>query len=95
MKKNITPDWLQEASKRIILHMNEDHSTSIVSALHAQHDIKDTDAKMEHLATDGYYVLSKGKLLFLTFEMDCENVTEYKLELVKHAKKYREYELSE
>tara|TARA_B100000519_G_scaffold98731_1_gene85800 strand:+ start:512 stop:799 length:288 start_codon:yes stop_codon:yes gene_type:complete len=95
MKRTVIPKWLQAASERIIQHMNEDHSKSIVSTLHAQHDIKDSNAKMENLATDGYFVLSKGKLLFLNFEKNCENVNEYKGELVKHANKYREYELSE
>ena len=95
MQRTIIPKWLQAVSKGIIQHMNEDHSKSIVSTLHAQHDIKDTKAKMDNLATDGYFVLSKGKLLFLNFEKDCENINEYKEELVKHAKKYREYELSE
>ena len=42
-----------------------------------------------------FELLSKGKLLFLNFEKNCENVNEYKGELVKHANKYREYELSE
>ena len=73
MKKTI-PDWLEANSARIIQHMNEDHSKSIVSTLHAQHDIKDSNARMEKLATDGYYVLTQGKLLFLGFENRCENV---------------------
>ena len=67
MKKTI-PDWLEANSARIIQHMNEDHSKSIVSTLHAQHDIKDSKARMEKLTTDGYYVLTQGKLLFLSFE---------------------------
>ena len=85
--------WLEDSSKRIIEHMNDDHSNSIVSALNAQHGIKDTNARMEELEADGYYALSEGKLYFLTFEGVCSNVDEYKLELVKHAKKYRKYEL--
>ena len=91
--KETIPDWLEANSARIIQHMNEDHSKSIVSTLHAQHDIKDSKARMEKLATDGYYVLTQGKLLFLSFENRCENVNEYKTELVKHAKMYREYEI--
>ena len=59
MKEKILPDWLEANSKRIIQHMNEDHTKSIVSTLHAQHDIKDTKAKMDKLATDGYYALKK------------------------------------
>ena len=41
MKKNDLPEWLSKASYRIIEHMNEDHSNSIVSTLNAQHSIKD------------------------------------------------------
>ena len=93
MKEKILPDWLEANSKRIIQHMNEDHSKSIISTLHAQHDIKDTKAKMDKLATDGYYALTKGKLMFLKFEIHCKDINEYKMELVKHAKKYREYEI--
>ena len=58
MKEKIIPDWLEANSKRIIEHMNEDHSKSIISTLHAQHDIKDTKVKMEKLAIDGYYALT-------------------------------------
>ena len=93
MKEKIIPDWLEANSKRIIEHMNEDHSKSIISTLHAQHDIKDTKAKMEKLAIDGYYALTKGKLMFLKFENRCKDINEYKSELVKHAKMYREYEI--
>lgn len=95
MNSKAIPDWLQTASKGIIEHMNEDHSRSIVSTLHAQHDIKDTNAKMKALTTDGYFVLSKERLLFLSFELHCSNVKEYKTELIKHATMYRQYEISE
>ena len=43
------PGWLFNASSRIIKHMNDDHSDSIVSTLNAQHGIKDKNAKMEKL----------------------------------------------
>ena len=49
MKETKQPDWLIDAAPRIISHMNEDHSNSIVSTLHAQHQIKDPKAKMEAL----------------------------------------------
>ena len=69
MMKKAIPDWLEANSARIIQHMNEDHSKSIVSTLHAQHDIKDSKARMEKLTTDGYYALTQGKLLFLNFRI--------------------------
>ena len=69
MKEKIIPDWLEGSSNRIIQHMNEDHSKSIISTLHAHHGIKDPKAKMEKLAADGYYVLTKGRLMFLKWYM--------------------------
>ena len=73
--------------------MNEDHSNSIVSTLNAQHGIKDKNAKMKELQVNGYFVLSNQKLYFLEFEQFCNSTEQYKAELIKHAKKYRSYEL--
>jgi putative heme iron utilization protein len=93
MTENKKPDWLADAAPRIISHMNEDHSNSIVSALNAQHQIKDPEAKMEALETNGYYAYSKGERYFLVFEKTCKNDSEYKDELIKHARNYRAFEL--
>ena len=93
MDDSIVPEWLLNASKRIIEHMNEDHSNSIVSTLNAQHGIKDKNAKMEELQVNGYFVLSNQKLYFLKFEQICNSAKEYKVELIKHTKKYISYEL--
>jgi len=49
MSKSKVPEWLVKASDRIIEHMNDDHSNSIVSTLNAQHGIKDKDARMNKL----------------------------------------------
>ena len=93
MNDSKVPNWLMNASNRIIEHMNEDHSNSIVSALNAQHGIKDNNAKMEKLQVKGYFALSNQKLYFLEFERVCNSAEEYKAELIKHAKKYKQYEL--
>tara|TARA_Y100000768_G_scaffold313057_1_gene247770 strand:- start:352 stop:1068 length:717 start_codon:yes stop_codon:yes gene_type:complete len=87
-----SPKWL-ERENSIIEHMNEDHSNSIVSTLNAQLDIKDPEAKMIALNTDGYYVSTRGKIRFLTFMTCCLNMKQYKDELVRQAHDYREYEL--
>ena len=58
MNESKVPEWLLNASNRIIEHMNEDHSNSIVSTLNAQHGIKDKNAKMEELQVNGYFALS-------------------------------------
>ncbi len=55
MKKNDLPEWLSKASYRIIEHMNDDHSNSIVSTLNAQRGIKDENAKMEKLMVNVYF----------------------------------------
>ena len=60
--------WLFNASSRIIEHMNEDHSDSIVSTLNAQHGIKDKSAKMEKLEVNGYFASFRGNSYFLEFE---------------------------
>ena len=65
MKKNDLPEWLSKASYRIIEHMNDDHSNSIVSTLSAQHGIKDKNAKMEKLEVNGYFASSNEKFYFL------------------------------
>ena len=93
MKKNDLPEWLSKASNRIIEHMNDDHSNSIVSTLNAQHGIKDENAKMEKLMVNGYFASSGEKSYFLEFENVCNSAEEYKIELIKHAKKNRNYEL--
>ena len=93
MDDSKVPEWLLKASDRIIEHMNDDHSNSIISTLNAQHGIKDKNAKMEKLEVDGYFALSNQKLYFLKFEQICNSAEEYKRELIKQAKKYRDYEL--
>ena len=93
MNVSKVPTWLFNASSRIIEHMNDDHSDSIVSTLNAQHGIKDKNAKMEKLEVNGYFASSNGKLYFLEFEQVCNSAEEYKAELIKHAKKYKQYEL--
>lgn len=93
MKKNDLPEWLSKASYRIIEHMSDDHFNSIVSTLNAQHGIKDKNAKMEKLEVNGYFASSNEKFYFLEFEKVCNSTEEYKTELIKHAKKYRNYEI--
>ena len=93
MKESDLPEWLSKAFYRIIEHMNDDHSNSIVSTLNAQYGIKDENAKMEKLMVNGYFASSGEKFYFLEFENVCNSAEEYKTELIKHAKKYRNYEL--
>ena len=87
------PEWLIKVSDEVIEHMNKDHSNSIVSTLHAQHGIKDKDAKMSKLEVNGYFTMSNEKLYFIDFENTCKSMGQYKNELIRNAKKYRNYEL--
>ena len=64
-----------------------------MSALHAQHGIKDINARMVELFVNGFNASSENKVYFLTFEKSCSSPEEYKHELIKHAKKYRDYEI--
>ena len=88
------PKWLSEAADRIAVHMNLDHSNSIVSTLHAQFGIRDPMARMENLKIDGYYISSNGKFYFAKFTKKCNSVDEYREELIKHAQLYRDFEIS-
>ena len=91
MVKN-KPEWTYN-EQVIIEHMNSDHTNSIVSTLNAQHGIKDPEAIMKSLDVNGYYVLSCNKTYFIKFEKSCNTTSEYKDELIKQAKKYRNFEL--
>ena len=93
MKESDLPEWLSKAFYKIIEHMNDDHSNSIVSTLNAQYGIKDENAKMEKLMVNGYFASSGEKFYFLEFENVCNSAEEYKVELIKHSKKYKNYEL--
>ena len=86
------PKWL-ERERSIINHMNDDHSNSIISTLHAQLGIKDSKAEMVAINTDGYYVRSNDELMFIKFDKCCTNLKDFKDELVKQAHANREYEL--
>ena len=90
--RNSSPKWLNQ-EEGIISHMNDDHSNSIVSSLNAQHRVKDKEAKMICLNTDGYYLLSGGKYYFIQFFDSCYTMKDYKNCLVNLAKKYKTYEL--
>ena len=90
--KSPEPKWAK-GEQAIIDHMNEDHLNSVCSALSAQHETKDKNAKMLSLCMDGYYVKSNKKIYFIEFDHPCFSIKEYKEMLVKQANDYREFEL--
>jgi len=87
-----SPKW-QDKENSIIEHMNDDHSNSIISTLHAHHKIKDKNAKMIALNIDGYYIETNKELKFIAFNHPCLNLKDFKDELVRQAHEYREFEL--
>ena len=89
--KNVSVDWF-DGEKNMINHMNEDHSNTIQSALHAEHDIKDKEATMIGLSIDGYYIRSKGHVFFINFDYPVFTSKEYRNVLIELSKKYRSFE---
>ena len=66
--------WIINASNRIIRHMNDDHSNSIVSTLNTLYGIKDKNTKMKKLEVNGYFASCREKFYFLEFENICNSV---------------------
>ena len=90
LEKNIKKPGLGQASSRIISHMNEELQ---FNCLFTHNRIKDINARMVELFVNGFNASSENKVYFLTFEKSCSSPEEYKHELIKHAKKYRDYEI--
>ena len=90
--KHFKPKWTSNQIS-IINHMNEDHAKNISASLNAQHGVQDAKAKIFALSIDGYFVKSKEKIYFISFEKVCKNAKEYKDILVEQANQYRSYEL--
>lgn len=84
-------EWF-DSEKNMIDHMNQDHSNTIQSALHAEHGIKDKEALMLGLSIDGYYVKSKEDVFFINFDYPVFTSKEYRNILIELSKKYRSYE---
>ena len=88
-------NWLDELPKwsksedSIINHMNDDHSDTIVSAVKAQHGVKDKTSKMILLTIDGYYAKTVSGVFFIKFPSICKSPKEYKDALVSLAKLYK------
>ena len=72
---------------------NFTESKNIISSLHAQHEIKDENAKMVLLTIDGYYILSESVVYFIQFPEICNTMLEFKDALVKLANEHKDFEL--
>jgi hypothetical protein len=89
--KKPEPGWLDKEPE-MIEHMNQDHRNVIFSALAAQHKIRDENALMCALSTDGYYVTANHKNYFIKFNEPCYSAGKYRKTLVEQAKEFRMYE---
>ena len=63
-KKEDIPTWFREASKSTVEHTHNDHSEATVATFYRPHGIYDTEANMNDLETDGYYVVWGWKVFF-------------------------------
>ena len=58
------PTWFREASGSTVEHSLNHHSEVRVATFFRPHGIYDTDANMNDLETDGYYVVWGWKVFF-------------------------------
>tara|TARA_Y100001934_G_scaffold173291_1_gene205495 strand:- start:518 stop:1252 length:735 start_codon:yes stop_codon:yes gene_type:complete len=91
--KDFSPKW-QKGEESIIDHMNDDHLNTVISALNAQHGIKDKKARMISLSSDGYYIKARDKIYFIQFDRSCSTPKEYRERLIELANSYREFEIT-
>ena len=63
-KKEDIPTRLKEVSNSTIEHMHNDQSKVRVASFYGPHGIYDTEANMNDLETDGYYVVWGWKVFF-------------------------------
>jgi len=89
--KPVIPAWTNK-EKGMIEHMNQDHQNVIISALQAQHKRKDKNAKMIALCIDGYFIKSRRKIFFISFDEICVTPKSYRDRLIFQANQYREFE---
>ena len=58
------PTRFRKVSSSTIKHMQNDHSAARVATFYGLHGIYDTEANMNDLETDGYYVVWGWKVFF-------------------------------
>ena len=63
-KKKIFQLWFRAASNSTIKHTHNDYSEVRVATFYRPHGIYDTEANMNDLETDGYYVVWGWKVFF-------------------------------
>ena len=63
-KKEDIPTRFKEVSNSMIEHMHNDHSEVKVATIYGPHGVYDTEANMNDLESDGYYVVWGWKVSF-------------------------------
>ena len=91
--ENDVPKWLQECSEKIIDYMNADHRNSLSASLKSLYEIQDKEGKMVKLEVHDYQIKSEENIFAIPFSRGCNSRKEYKLELIKHSKLYKSFEV--
>ena len=86
-KKEDIPTWFRETSNSTIEHMHDSQSEVRVATFYRPHGIYDTEANMNDLETDGYYVVWGWKVFFLIL-ITIAVAQKNKAALMKHARKF-------
>ena len=85
-------NWEKE-EKKIIEHMNQDHSNTITAAINANYGIKDENAKILFLTMDGYYAKANSKIYFIQTPQICKTSEDYRKNLISLAKEYIKFKI--
>lgn len=74
--------WDKSAEDGMIEHMNEDHQDAMALILQNYAGLKDDQVAMSGIQSDGCYLLSNGKNIFIPFEQVCEHAGDVRKHLV-------------
>tara|TARA_B100000579_G_C22841428_1_gene861802 strand:- start:2072 stop:2797 length:726 start_codon:yes stop_codon:yes gene_type:complete len=85
-------NWEKE-EKKIIEHMNQDHTNTISAAINANYGIKDKNAKILFLTMDGYYAEANSKIYFIQTPQICKTSEDYRKNLISLAKEYIKFKI--
>ncbi len=78
-------------SRDLVKYMNDNILSLVSATFQAQHGIISDNLEVTSLEVDGYYVISDGKIYFLTFNKPCETFHDFKNELLTHVRNYRTF----
>lgn len=74
--------WTHSEAAGMIQHMNEDHQDAMSLILAQHHGIQDDGPLMSGIVSDGFYIQSKDKSYFVSFNNACAEKQDARKELV-------------